>query len=279
MNRNTHVPELRDRDDSFNRSIVMLQSIIASDETRRSLIQQTREYRDFQHALEQLEMVHRNVSSSKDDSGDGLCWSHDPSITLLQYLAPDEVILRIFSYLDCLTLLNVGATCHRFHDLANTHAKERSRPMVARRQISPPMVLLKAYEQMMIGNYASGSGSSSSSNEQIPKGIVPIPTLLLPKCIRVRDCGDADYNGVYFCTGCNGNGYVFTKPRYPVQPRPVVGNLDSTRHIDALDTGECYGAEREQPLRCIIAKRFSEEVRKPFICELVSIRCCGNSST
>jgi hypothetical protein len=246
------------RENPLHRSVTLLQSFCASDDDSNTLIRHTREYRDFVQALEQLELVHRNISSSWNDSPDATSWNHAPSISFLQYIATDDMIFRIFSFLESVSLLNAGTSCTRFRELANAHALEQSRPLVTRRQISSPMVLLKAYEQVMMGDSAF---DNASSTEQIPMGVVPIPTLLLPKCIRVRDCGDTDYNGIYYCTGCNGNGYVFTKPRHPIQQRPMVGDTDSTRRNDDWDTAECHGAESGEPLRCIIAKRFSEEVR------------------
>jgi hypothetical protein len=44
---------------------------------------------------------------------------------------------------------------------------------------------------------------------------VPIPMLGLGRRVRVIGAGDPEYDGVYFCTGCNGNGFLFTKPRWP----------------------------------------------------------------
>ena len=258
------------------RSVQLLQSIITNSGNHKSFIQHTREYRDFVYALEQLECVYRSVSSwnedlsslishqSVDSSSESIV-SHvkgiAPSVSFLQSVATDDVIRRIFSYLECFSILNTMITCTRFHHLANAYAVERSRSMVARRQLFTPMALLKADEQIMIGNY--GIGSVSNDERISTKGSVrpvPIPTLLLPKCIRVRDCGDSDYNGLYYCTGCNGNGYVFTKPIFPIQKRPVVNSADFAQCIDELDTAECHGAEPGQPLRCIIAKRFSQEV-------------------
>jgi len=44
---------------------------------------------------------------------------------------------------------------------------------------------------------------------------VPIPMLGLRRRIKVSGAGDPEYNGIYFCTGSNGNGFLFTKPRSP----------------------------------------------------------------
>jgi F-box-like len=240
------------------RSVALLQSIlVASNDTRPPWIVHTREYRAFVLALEQLESVHRNISTSWNESADVSRSSPGPSLSFLQYVATDDILLRIFRYVDCGSVVNAGRTCTRFRDLANAHAVEMSRPMAARRQLASPMALWKAYEQVVMGGYAV------SRHAPIPARVVPIPTLLLSKCVRVRACGDAEYNGIYHCTGCNGNGYVFTKPRYPIQHRPVVDHTDPS----VEDTAECHGAEHGQPLRCILAKRFSEEVRMQSQCQ------------
>jgi len=42
---------------------------------------------------------------------------------------------------------------------------------------------------------------------------VRVPMLGLPRRVLVTDAGDDDYNGIYFCTGTNANGYTFSKPR------------------------------------------------------------------
>ena len=38
--------------------------------------------------------------------------------------------------------------------------------------------------------------------------------------IKVSGAGDPEFNGIYFCTGCNGNGFLFTKPRTPERRVP-----------------------------------------------------------
>jgi len=59
------------------------------------------------------------------------------------------------------------------------------------------------------------------AREQI-EGICPkvapfvrVPMLGLSRRVEVKSAGDDEYNGIYFCTGCNGNGFIFTKPRVP----------------------------------------------------------------
>jgi hypothetical protein len=307
-------PQPRDRapPPPLTRSVTLIQSILSlhhdtatcTNNNDHTLIQQTREYRDFVRALERLELVYHHSTSLRndatDDNSNGNHSDHsnpivpvDASIlqgrtksngilsfvSFLQYVATDDIILRCFSYLECYSLCNVMLTCTRLHTLTNQHAIQRTRPMAGRRQLTTPMQLLKAYEQIMIGEAACYSGSEQST--KCSNIVLPIPTLLLPKRIRVRDCGDTEYNGIYYCTGCNGNGYVFTKPRYPIQKRVI---NQSSQHIDLAtnllqtgihnvaeyDVAECNGAEARQPLRCIIAKRFSDEVR--VCCNAVHIR-------
>ena len=65
-----------------------------------------------------------------------------------------------------------------------------------------PMHLLRAYEQ--------AEGISPRAGP-----FVRMPFLGLPRRVEVSRCGDEEFNGIYFCTGCNGNGFVFTKPREP----------------------------------------------------------------
>ena len=43
--------------------------------------------------------------------------------------------------------------------------------------------------------------------------VVRIILLRLRKRIVVTNAGDEEYNGIYFCTGSNGNGFLFSKPR------------------------------------------------------------------
>jgi hypothetical protein len=58
------------------------------------------------------------------------------------------------------------------------------------------MQLLRAKEQI------EGVGSGIDENH------VRVPILLLSRRMLVTDAGDPEYDGIYFCTGCNGNGFV-----------------------------------------------------------------------
>jgi hypothetical protein len=93
---------------------------------------------------------------------------------------------------------------------------------------------------------------------------VNVPTLLLSRRVRVSNSGDQEFNGIFYCTGSSGNGFVFSKPREPLrrvdrQSRRILFN--DTPTVDSFR--EEYEAF-EPPgklLRCIIEKRFSSEVR------------------
>jgi hypothetical protein len=116
---------------------------------------------------------------------------------------------------------------------------------------------------------------------------VRVPMLLLSRRILVTNAGDPEYNGVYFCTSSNGNGFVFTKPRSPEQRRVVsVGTIlappppppvpvgegggflpaipfgQATQNIPTVNDDEESDIYSGQLLRCVIAKRFSNEVSK-----------------
>ena len=95
-----------------------------------------------------------------------------------------------------------------------------------------PLQWLRALEQVQ------GLWSHESSRG-IPR--IPIPTLLLPHAICVSYAGDEDYNGIYHCTSCHANGFVFTKPR---RRRPRLRHQHN--HHDKV-------------LQCCIARRFSHQ--------------------
>lgn len=142
--------------------------------------------------------------------------------SFLQHLAVDDVIVRVFEFLECEALVQTSRTCHRFRDLALKSATQRTNDMENSRLLSCPMKMLRAKEQ--VEGIAPDSGP-----------FVRVPMLGLTRRIIVTQAGDPEYNGVYFCTSSNGNGFVFTKRR----PSSVALN----------------GSH----LRCVIAKRFSNE--------------------
>jgi hypothetical protein len=216
--------------------------------------------------------------------------------SFLQHLAVDDILLRTFEYIDCSSLVKTGATCHRFHELTNQSAEQRVASLADGRLLRSAMKMLRAQEQI------EGVGVFERTGQY-----VPIPMLGLRRRIKVTGAGDPEFNGIYFCTGCNGNGFLFTKPRVPEQrvlggPRnfgqPVVGQAPLGRaqlqHIDveglenpirdpvgvanaAMEDDDneddndqrdggvdvLFGDEpnRSRLLRCVISKRFSNEVR------------------
>jgi hypothetical protein len=178
---------------------------VASDPTIWEL-RETEEYRQFLLAAQRLQDAHvRSVAMT-----DMPAQQHhiDTAFT-------EEVLHCIWAFMDSTDLYRVGLVNTKFCASVDRHVARRIQNT---RQL-PPLALLRAQEQKS-GYYADAAKLRPS---------VPIPMLLLPRRIIVTNAGDADFNGVYHCTGANGNGFVFTKPRLP-------------------------------PLRCIIAKRFSQEV-------------------
>eukprot|EP00980_Cylindrotheca_fusiformis_P024250 scaffold11680_cov142-Cylindrotheca_fusiformis.AAC.8 len=169
-------------------------------------LRETPEYHDFLRSFERLGQAHRRVVSANRNSAQvapvhETYWSI--SNNFLQYLTADDVILRIFEFLECQSLIRMAFTCSRFRQLAYRSATQRTCDVMSTRQLRSVMQLLRAKEQI------DGVGTSIQDNH------VRVPLLLLNRRILVTRSGDPEYNGVYFCTGCNGNGFVFTKPRYP----------------------------------------------------------------
>ena len=153
----------------------------------------------------------------------------------------DEIWFRVLDYLDCFSLVKVMQTCRRAHDLCISHATQRTRMFRQERSLNP-LQLVRAQEQCL------------DINSHGPP--VPIPSLLLPHPVVVTGAGDSDFNGVYYCTGCNGNGYYFTKPRNQNQVSQMMTNEYQTgdeTHEDLTFTNN------PRQLRCILAKRFSGE--------------------
>eukprot|EP00581_Thalassiosira_minuscula_P007100 CAMPEP_0183702908 /NCGR_PEP_ID=MMETSP0737-20130205/849_1 /TAXON_ID=385413 /ORGANISM="Thalassiosira miniscula, Strain CCMP1093" /LENGTH=530 /DNA_ID=CAMNT_0025929591 /DNA_START=129 /DNA_END=1721 /DNA_ORIENTATION=- len=126
--------------------------------------------------------------------------------SFLQHLAVDDVLLRIFEFIDCYSLVRTGTTCHRFRELSTRSAEQRTQRLADGRLLRSAMKMLRAQEQI------EGVGPREESGP-----FVPIPMLGLRRRIKVSGAGDPEYNGIYFCTGSNGNGFLFTKPRGPEQ--------------------------------------------------------------
>lgn len=250
-----------------------------------SALRSTQEYSDFLRAFERLGQAHRRVISLNRNSHEVAPSDWSIPNNFLQYLTADDVILRIFEFLECKSLIRMAFTCSRFRQLANGSATQRTCDVMSTRKLQNVMQLLRAKEQI------DGVGVGIDDNH------VRVPILLLGRRMLVTDAGDPEYNGVYFCTGCNGNGFVFTKPRYQEcrtlteqqassrsreniphrqmeidqQIQNVAGEVAPAGFAAPMDQGrgaigigptthvESEIAQPGQLLRCIIAKRFSNE--------------------
>eukprot|EP00549_Striatella_unipunctata_P001673 CAMPEP_0118717348 /NCGR_PEP_ID=MMETSP0800-20121206/28090_1 /TAXON_ID=210618 ORGANISM="Striatella unipunctata, Strain CCMP2910" /NCGR_SAMPLE_ID=MMETSP0800 /ASSEMBLY_ACC=CAM_ASM_000638 /LENGTH=310 /DNA_ID=CAMNT_0006624037 /DNA_START=131 /DNA_END=1063 /DNA_ORIENTATION=- len=225
-------------------------------------LQQTVEYGAFVAAFERLGHAHRKsiaLSRSRmhDDDmsvesnsfpaiGQTSSSNSKSSYSFLQHLAVDDVVLRVFEFLECLSLARTSVTCSRFRELAHKSASQRTQSMIGSRLLSNVMKLLRANEQI--------DGVHGSPH-------VRVPMLGLSRRIRVSNSGDVEYNGVYFCTGSNGNGFVFTKPRNP-ERRVGHHRVNVAAPISATEAtvnAEGEPASAGNLLRCVIARRFSNE--------------------
>mmetsp|Transcript_1677 Transcript_1677/g.2397 ORF Transcript_1677/g.2397 Transcript_1677/m.2397 type:complete len:287 (-) Transcript_1677:35-895(-) len=182
--------------------------------------------------------------------------------SFLQNLNVDDVILKIFEYLECKSLTRISATCHRFRELSHISALLQTQDMVHNLLGSIytyPMKLLRSKEHIC--------GIDSQRHP-----FVAVPLLGLPRPILVEQAGDNDYNGVYICTDFDHNGYVFTKPRYA--NRTLQNNTNNASFIsnDASETTNTYISTLTNPrnhsletrdqngiLKCFISKKFSNE--------------------
>jgi hypothetical protein len=225
-------------------------------------IQHTREYREFLVACERLKNAHRKVSAWKgncipmeDESLDLDALDSQSGFSFLQYVAADDILLRVFEFLESQSLVASRMTCSRFCELADRSAARRVHHVAKERQLSSNMMLLRAKEQI--------EGVAIDA----VRCHVRVPTLLLSRRVRVTNAGDPCYNGIFHCTGSNGNGFVFTKPREPAQrvDRRSLRSLSDDVILD-LSRDESEVARPGKLLRCIIAKRFSNEVRDVLEC-------------
>jgi len=206
---------------------------------------QTPEYSAFLHAFEKLEQAHREIASSRREIG-----LEDHTESILQCISDDDVALRICEFLNCQNLVTLSETCNRFHSLCNLSAKQKTARMNGSFYLESYMKLLRAKEQT--------------------EGILPhcrsvrVPLLGLKRKVIVSECGDPDYNGIYFCTGSNDNGFLFSKPRFN-----CIGWQRRRRRTDGEPgkppTVKVQGEEifpennPDRFLRCIVSKRFSDE--------------------
>lgn len=173
---------------------------------------QTSEYKSFIEAFQNLEQAHRksqtiiqNQRKSQlglqgEGGGNGGGNGGTRSVSFLQHMALDDIVLRIFEFLPCATLVRTSETCHRFHILSKRSAKQRTVHMEGHFYLQSEMKLLRAKEQI--------EGILPDR-----KPVVRVPLLGLQRRIYVTGSGDEEFNGIYFCTGSNGNGFLFSKPR------------------------------------------------------------------
>jgi hypothetical protein len=227
-------------------------------------LQQTQEYADFIAAFERLASIHRSeVARSRSFMAleDRVATTREPlpydvhrnkDFSFLQHMADDDTVIRAFEFLECKSLVRISMTCSRFRELAYRSAAQRTYDVAQARQLNSVMKLLRAKEQI------DGIGTRMADPH------VRVPVLLLGRRVLITNAGDTDYNGVYFCTGTNGNGFIFTKPRFP-EGRILWsdGTVRMRENIANADERGRLGSEVAHPgqlLRCIIAKRFSNEV-------------------
>ena len=255
-------------------------------------LQNTAEYRDFLSAFERLGVAHRRTVTEtlmKQENDDMMQISKTHSF--LQHLAVDDVLLRVFEFIDCSSLVRTGTSCHRFRELCTRSAEQRTHRLADARLLRNPLKMLRAQEQIEGVGVREGTGP-----------FVPIPMLGLRRRVIVSQAGDPEFNGIYFCTGSNGNGFLFTKPRAPERRAGMNGVAHQVMRLPEIDEMEedddggiegaairdggdddddddeddnnmianevrdgdlevLFGDEpnRSRLLRCVIAKRFSNE--------------------
>ena len=146
----------------------------------------------------------------------------------------DEIVNRIFDFVDAQSLVYVSRTCHRFRDLALENARSRAADMCSPNN---PIEVLRVREQVLGCNVDTDDCS------------VPVPLLLLSRRVVVSGASVPVFDGVYHCTGFSGNGFVFSKP-----------TGCSVRVSSSLETEDVVSVPIQtgtRPLRCVIAKKFS----------------------
>jgi len=178
----------------------------------------------------------------------GMRYSYGPNNGSHFLRFTDDILFRVLEFLQCRCLIQTSLTCSRFYRLVIRSATQRTYDIAAARQLGNVMQLLRAREQIYHvdsegveqadddaekdnsidididadddGNNDSDAmmdyGNTPEARYSGP-GIyfnVPVPTLLPGRRVLVTNAGDPEYNGVYYCTDCNGNGFVFAKPRF-----------------------------------------------------------------
>ena len=228
---------------------------------------QTSEYNDFLLAFEQLGQSHKQIIAMKQSLSDTNMMP-ESNVSLLQHSAMDDILLRVFEYLDSFSLIKICHTCSRFKSLSIQSATQRSRDIAKSRQLDQAMKLLRAQEQI------EGVGNNILTDRP-----VRVPMLGLLQRVLITGTGDPEFNGIYHCTESNGNGFVFTKPRNPICRVTTItrSSTETNLHTGILGV-TCARADQQQLhdrfaflderdrtigdiLRCIIEKKFSHEVR------------------
>eukprot|EP00537_Pseudo-nitzschia_pungens_P009229 CAMPEP_0172380248 /NCGR_PEP_ID=MMETSP1060-20121228/70341_1 /TAXON_ID=37318 /ORGANISM="Pseudo-nitzschia pungens, Strain cf. cingulata" /LENGTH=667 /DNA_ID=CAMNT_0013108001 /DNA_START=498 /DNA_END=2502 /DNA_ORIENTATION=- len=154
----------------------------------------------------------------------------------------DDVLLRIFEFLQCRCLIQTSITCSRFYQLARWSATQRTYDIVNTRQLGNVMQLLRAREQIYCidddiddddetTNNNNTNNHASGKNVRVP---VPVPILMPGRRVLVEDSGDPEFNGVYYCTEYNSNGFVFTKPRLPPRQRGDSDRVSIPHHLEDM---------------------------------------------
>jgi len=230
-------------------------------------LRKTPEYNDFIKAFDKLGHAHRSVLLATTNKVEGtmqLEHAQHSSFSFLQHMAVDDVVLRVMEFLECRSLIRASSTCSRFHNLTHKSATQRTHQIGKERQLDHIFKLLRAKEEI--------DGSAT-----LEDCYVPVPMLGLPKRVLVTEAGDPEFNGIYYCTGCDGNGYLFTKPRNG-QARQATTTarsfITNPLTLEELELPTNLLQDLPQPpspgfktsalrpnalLRCIIAKRFSDE--------------------
>ena len=153
----------------------------------------------------------------------------------------NEMIEKVLYFLDSHELSQTMLTCRRLERICRSHIRKRVEQLDGtERHLSHPLQIIRADEHVR-GHASEGPG-----------GFTRIPVLLLPHRVLVTGAGDPDFNGVYFCTGCNANGFMFSRTycsfasiRFPSDRRQTHSDIEL--------------APPAQYLRCIISKRFPND--------------------
>jgi len=128
---------------------------------------------------------------------------------LQQFLKADDVLIRIFEFLESKSLIQTSKVCSRFRVVSEQSAKQRTFRLARERQLTNAMQLLRVQEQLNGVAWGGGDDNVRTGKNMLH---VRVPILLLGRVVVVRDAGDPEFNGTYSCTDCSSNGFVFTKP-------------------------------------------------------------------